>query len=93
VAGLLVIAATPIPTPAVSERSAEADAPGLRSSAGWTPQLEADGSLVRLLAETASSGRHGHIMLDLARDMRQTVDALEKCGLSLFRGFQRSLML
>jgi len=42
----------------------------LRFSAAWTGLPEAHRSLVEVLVEAAASGACGHIMLELARDMR-----------------------
>jgi hypothetical protein len=43
----------------------------LRFSAAWTGLPEAHRSLVEVLVEAAASSACGHIMLELARDMRQ----------------------
>ena len=51
----------------VDRHHLEAD---LRFSADWTGLLEANGSLVEVPVDAASSDGE-HIMLELARDMRQ----------------------
>ena len=60
---------------AVDRHHLEAD---LRFSAAWTGLPDAHRSLVEVLVEAVASSACGHIMLELARDMRhdRTFDAV-----------------